>query len=72
MAWETTLNSTSPQGQRVEYQQLSREGDSMAESRARVVVSGRIVVKSGYSSDGKTYVEYARIVREGYTPQADD
>lgn len=66
--WQTTLNATSPRGQRVEYQQRPGGGYSLAESPARVVVSGRVVAE-GWSCDGKTYREYARIVREGYVPK---
>lgn len=71
MAWEwkITLNGTSPRNQRVEYQQRPGNGYSAAESPARVVVSGKVVVK-GWSCDGKTYDAYARFVREGYVPQA--
>lgn len=65
--WQLTLNSTSPRGQRVEYWQLPGGGCSMAESPAKVVVSGK-TVRKGWSCDGVTYAEYARIVREGYTP----
>lgn len=66
MAWEMTLNDTSARGQCVEYWQNPGGGYSMDESPARVKVSGRVVVK-GWSCDGTTYAEYARIVREGYT-----
>lgn len=61
MSWRTTLNETSPRGQRVEYQQKKVEGCSSAESPARVLVSGRTVAQ-GWSSDGTTYAEYERIV----------
>mgnify|MGYP001610855260 CR=1 FL=1 len=65
MPWQQTLNSTSPTNQRVEYWQNPGNGYSMAESPAKVVVSGRVVAR-GWSCDGTTYEEYARIVREGY------
>jgi len=70
MAWEwkTSLTATSPRGQWVEYQQRPGNGYSNAESPARVVVSGKAVLQ-GWSGDGTTYAEYARIVREGYVPQ---
>lgn len=69
MAWEwkTTLSGTSPRGQWVEYQQRPGNGYSMAESPARVVVSGK-VVKSGWSCAGDASEEYFRIMRDGYTP----
>lgn len=60
-----TMVSTSALGQRVEYRQYPSNGVSVAESRARVVVSGKTVV-SGWSSDGVTYAAYAKIVKEGW------
>lgn len=57
MAWITTLNTTNPEGKRVEYQQNQRQGESVAESRARVRVSGR-VVHLGWSSDGETFAAF--------------
>ncbi len=66
MTWKMTLNSTTPDGKPVEYWQNPGGGYSLAESRAHVKVSGRVVVK-GWSSDGVTYAAYARIVREGVT-----
>ena len=69
MAWQMTLNATSPKGQRVEYWQRPGGGYSMAESPAHVRVSGRIVAQ-GWSCDGVTYEEYARIVREGYAEES--
>lgn len=71
MGWQTTLSGTSPLNQRVEYRQNPGNGVSMAESEARVVVSGNTVVR-GWSSDGKTYAAYARIVAEGYRPEEGD
>jgi hypothetical protein len=68
MAWETTLNGTSPTGQRVEWQERKRAGHSAAERQARVKVSGRTVV-SGWVSDGTTYDAYARIIRAGLSPE---
>ncbi len=55
----------------MEYWQNPGEGHSLAESPARVQVSGRTVV-SGWSCDGETYGEYARIVREGHAPVSTD
>ena len=69
MAWQKTFNHTSPTGQRVEYWQCPGGGYSVAESPAHVKVSGKVVAK-GWSCDGVTYAEYARIVREGYTEPA--
>ena len=57
---------TSPTGQHVEYRQYPGGGVSLAESRARVVVSGRVAV-DGWSSDGATYEAYRRILAEGWT-----
>lgn len=67
MAWTKTLNATSPKGQRVEYWQNPGGGYSLGESPAQVRVSGHTVV-NGWSCDGRTHAEYARIVREGYVP----
>lgn len=71
MAWEwvLALSATSPRGQRVEYWQRPGNGYSVAESPAKVVVSGK-AVHTGWSCDGVTYAEYARIVREGYVPKS--
>ncbi|MBD0673936.1 hypothetical protein BU198_25275 [Streptomyces sp. CBMA156] len=55
----------------MEYWQNPGGGYSLAESPAQVRVSGHTVV-NGWSCDGKTYAEYARIVREGYTPVSTD
>lgn len=71
MAWQTTLDGTSPRGQYVEYRQNIGGGYSSAEAPAHVVVSGRVVVK-GWSCDGTTYAAYARAVREGWTEQPGD
>lgn len=68
MAWQTTFTSTSATGQQVEYRQNIGGGYSSAESPAQVRVNGRVVVR-GWSCDGTTYAEYARIVREGWTEQ---
>ncbi len=65
MPWQMTLSQTSAKGQKVEYWQCPGGGYSMAESPARVKVSGRVVAK-GWSCDGVTYAEYDRIVQEGY------
>lgn len=64
--WQLTFNATSPRGQRVEYWQRPGNGYSVAESPAKVVVSGKAVLR-GWSCDGKTYAEYNRIAQEGYT-----
>lgn len=58
-------SATSPRGQRVEYRQYPSSSTSAAESKARVVVSGKTVV-TGWSSDGKTYATYQRVVQEGW------
>lgn len=71
MTWIRTLNATSPQGQQVECWQNPGGGHSLAESPVRVQVSGRTVV-NGWSCDGETYAEYARIVREGHAPVSTD
>lgn len=58
---ETRTSQTSPTGQKVEYRQYPSNGVSLAESRAKVFVSGKCVA-SGWSSDGVTYAAYAKIV----------
>lgn len=64
MAWVTEFSTTTPAGARVEYQWLRCGGDSHAESRDRVVVSGR-VVHSGYVSDHKGFEVYKRLQSQG-------
>lgn len=64
MTWVTEYNTTTPDGKRVEYQWFKRVGDSRAESRDRVTVSGR-VVHSGWVSDHRGYKEYKRRQSEG-------
>lgn len=66
MAEYVTLKSTSPTGQVIEYRQYPGGGTSLAESAAKVVVSGK-TVHSGWSSDGKTYEVYEKAVKEGWT-----
>lgn len=48
-------------GQRVEYREYLREGDSPAERRAAVYVTGRKVAE-GHNSDGRTYEIYQKWV----------
>jgi hypothetical protein len=48
-----------PGGQRVEYREYLREGDSPAERRVAVFVTGRKVAE-GYNCDGRTYETYRR------------
>lgn len=64
--YEVEGYGTSPRGQRVEFRTYPREGDSRAERRAHVVVSGRTVAR-GYSCDGVTYATFERAVKEGWT-----
>lgn len=60
-----TVGGTSPLGQHVEYRQYPGGGYSLAESRAKVFVSGKCVV-SGWSSDGTTYSAYVRALTLGW------
>lgn len=46
-------------GQTIEHREYLREGDSAAERKTAVVVSGTIV-RHGYASDGKTYRLYEK------------
>jgi hypothetical protein len=57
--------NVSPKGQRVEYRQYPSSSTSLAESKARVVVSGKTVA-TGWSCDGVTYDIYRRAVQEGW------
>jgi hypothetical protein len=66
MAEYVSTPTWSAKGQRVEYREFLREGDSPAERVVHVVVSGKTVAR-GWASDGKTYDEFRRIVREGWT-----
>jgi len=62
MAWQLTLSMTNSLGQRVEYWQRPGGGYSMAESPAKVTVSGKTVIR-GWSCGGATYDEYARLAQ---------
>lgn len=53
---------TTPDGLRVEYRQYPNEYTSLAESRAKVFVSGKCVL-IGWSSDGTTYDHFAALIK---------
>lgn len=65
MSYVTEFNSTSPKGQRVEYQTNALKHHSHAERPDRVLVSGRVVHR-GWASDGQGFALYSRINREGW------
>lgn len=66
MAEYVSTPTRSAKGQLVEYREFLRDGDSPAERRVHVVVSGKTVAR-GWASDDVTYDEFCRIVREGWT-----
>jgi hypothetical protein len=64
--WQVEFTQTSPKNQRVQYETRVRSGDSAAERRDRVKVSGK-VVHTGWASDHQGFALYEQYAQEGYT-----